>query len=330
VRRAFVVACLFGCSLNSAGIGEEPPDLTDAVIDTSLGSADTNITIDSAAIFDGDSEDSAVDTSMPVDAPVVMDTKPDTKPDVMPEVDAGCGAPTPTANPCTEIPHREALAVLGAAGQVLDGRADDFCDVPYVDFANSMGVMQVPNPIPMAVRTTMRIRTAWSSFGLHIHLGVTDDKLQVVPNGDVNLWQGDSAEIYVAGHDTLTGQFDNVSKDVGAHQIIYAPPVGGTPARAVFFYPGGPKGGPATDRWLVRTTGTGYEVEIRMPWTDLKSSAMSAPTVGKRIGLAYAFNQKQDGEKAFAVYQTKTSTPFGSCGQPSCDDRFWCTPILNP
>ncbi len=319
MRGLVVLAILTaGCSINSAGLDDER-SFSDGVVEDTATRDTTVPAADGAPIFDAEVEDGTLEAT--------IDGAPDTrasdaKPDAIP--DAGCGAPPPTANPCSELPHREALAT----GQTMDGRAEDFCDVPYADFDNWSGVIRDPDPTPMPVRTTMRIRAAWSSFGLHLHLSLRDDKIQVAP--DLNLWQGDSAEIYVAGYDALTGAFDDITKDPGAKQIIFAPGAGATPTRAYNFYGGAPRGGPLPDRWFHRNTGAGYDLELRLPWGDLKPLTMAAPTAGKRVALTFAFNQKQDGQKAFAVYQVKTTTPFSSCTQPFCDDRFWCTPILNP
>lgn len=302
-----------GCSIDSAGLDDER-SFTDGVIeDTGAGAVDTSVpAADSAPIVDTRGEDSVVEVAV------------DSSAKDADAADAGCGAPTPTANPCSELTRREQLA----SGQTMDGRADDFCDVPYVDFNNWMGVIRDPSAIPTSLQSTMRVRAAWSSFGLHLHLSLRDDKIQVAP--DLMLWQGDSAEIYVAGYDALTGAFDNITKDVGAHQIIFAPSVGATPTRAVYFYGGTARGGPPLDRWFARNTGGGYDLEVRLPWGDLKPTSHAAPTAGKRVALTFGFNQKQDAQKAFAIHQVKTTTPFGPCSQPYCDDRLWCTPILNP
>lgn len=334
---------MLGCSLRSDGLSEGDPSLVDGAVDSTSGTSDTAEAIpDGTSIFDADVEDStAVDSTVAdakvdstiVDAKVDTAVPPDTKPDVLPDVrdadapaDAGCKAPTPTANPCSEIAHLEALAT----GQTMDGRADDFCDVPYIDYDNSKGVIHDPDPVPPALQTTVRIRVAWSSYGLHAHVSVNDPKIQVVGASEVNLWQADSVEMYVAGYDALTGQFDGVTKDIGAAQMIFAPAAGATPTRAMYFYLGTAKGSPPGDRWFHRATTGGYELEIKLPWADLKPTSMAAPVAGKKIALSWGHNNKHDDAKVFSVFRVKSPGPAGSCTQPFCDDRWWCTPILNP
>jgi hypothetical protein len=346
VRWGFLIIALSGCSLDAAGlVPDEENPLTDSTVESDSASVD-----DTTMIFPTD-EGVAPDSGSPPDSsspdvPPPMDSaavdtsvgdtfKPDTfKPDtlVADTFDAGCVA-LPIATPCANLPHYEKLAVLGAAGQTMDGRADDFCDVPFVVFDNSTGVVRDPNPTPAEARTTMTIRAAWSSFGLHLHVTVKDPKVIVTPYSNDNLFEGDSVEVYTAGYDALTGVFDGTTKDLGAQQIIIAPtnPEGTVMTRGVYFFSGTRKGSPSIDRWAARNTAEGYEIEVRIPWADLKPSGMPAPTAGKKIALTFAFNNKTDTTKAFSVFQTKpVATPVTGCTQPYCDDRYWCTPTLDP
>jgi len=314
VRRAWIAVAVLGagCSLRSEGTGE-PLDLFDASVETALV-ADTGVVV---------VEDSTIDSA------VVDSVTQETELDV---VDAACPAAKAGAKPCDEIPAREALAT----GQTMDGIADDFCDVPYVDFDNSKGAIRDPASISGAAQATMRIRVAWSSYGLHAHLAVKDSNLLPhKPLTDKNVYLGDGVEIYVAGHDSLTGAFDGISQDFGAQQIIFTAPDATTMSRAVYFYGGTPKSSPDITRWAARLTSAGYEIELRLPWGELKHSSMTTPTTGKRIGLTWAFNNKYNttDPHAFSVFQVKTpfptSTPCpGGNPQPFCDDRLWCTPVL--
>lgn len=316
MRRAllFAACALCACAFDKQGTAS----------DLGLGSSDVGV--DALAV------DTSVDTSVVVDGgadvPVATDTfVPEGATDAVTDSGVTCKAPKGDLAPCTSIPSYEALAT----GQVLDGKADDFCDLPFVDFDNTKGAIKAPDPIPGGANVITRIRVAWSSYGLHAHLSVKDDKPFVYPGTDGLLWQGDSVEIYAAGTDALTGSFDGTSKDRGAQQIVFAPPNGSTPTRAQYFYVGTPGGSPPALLWAARLTTSGYDVELRIPWADLQASAVAA---GRKIALTFAMNNKYDATKAqaFSTFQVKSPLPSPStCTsgvQAYCDDRVWCTPTL--
>jgi hypothetical protein len=316
VKRAWLAMTVLatGCSLNSAGTAESV-DFVDASGGTDVTvSTDTGVTpVDTLVLDDTASEDA-----------FVADTEPA---DIAPDVPV-CPPAKGGAKPCDEIEHREELAT----GQTMDGAPDDFCDVKYVDFDNSKGAIRAPSPTPSDAITTMRIRVAWSSFGIHAHLAVKDPLLLPrKPTSDTSVFLGDSVEIYIAGHTGLTGAFDNMSRDLGAQQIIFTAPDATTPSRAMYFYMGAATGSPPSFLWTARITSTGYDVELRIPWADLKPP--STPASGKRIALSWAFNNKYDSTEpqAFSVFQLKPPPSSSSCSgdaQPFCDDRLWCTPQL--
>lgn len=309
------VVLVTGCSLQAGGTAE-PIEFIDASVDT---------TVERDAFLpptDATADDAAVDTA-------AEDVQLDAAPEV---IDVGpCPAGKAGATPCDTIPHLEALATA----QVMDGAPDDFCGIAYVDFDNSKGAIRDPSSIGGSAQTTMRIRVAWSSYGLHAHLAVKDDDiLPHKPLTDDRVYLGDSVEVYVAGHDQLTGAFDGATKDFGAQQIIFTAPDTTTMSRAVYFYSGTPSSSPDINRWKARLTSAGYEIELRLPWGELKHSSMTTPTKGSRIALTWAFNNKFNttDPHAFAVFQVKTPFPtMTSCpggAQPFCDDRLWCTPAL--
>jgi hypothetical protein len=131
VTVAMTVLCP-GCSLNSAGTADDI-----ALVDANVAPSDTAVDRDTGIFA---VEDAAIDDSSPPDA----------------VTDAGCPAAKAGAKPCEEIPAREALAT----GQVLDGKPDDFCDVPYVDFDNGKGAIRTPT-----TRAVPRRRCAFASRG---------------------------------------------------------------------------------------------------------------------------------------------------------------------
>ncbi len=181
----------------------------------------------------------------------------------------------------------------------------------------------------------MRIRVAWSSFGLHAHLGVKDPNVLPYTGGDALVFYGDSIEIYVAAYDALTGAFDGTAKDVGAQQIVFGATDGTIASRATYLFMGGSRGSPPSLVWYARQTASGYDIELRIPWADLKPVSMAAPTSGSHIALTSALNSKYNSTdpQAFSAFQVKSPYPTPtSCAstdpQPFCDDRLWCTPVL--
>lgn len=321
-RLLLLLACgSVACSLQRGGTASDVVlDHVDTGIDSSV--ADTFVAIDTAVPEDSTAPDTTAVDSASDDGPEA---------DVATEADAPatCKAPKAGLDPCTSIPLYEPLAT----GQILDGKADDFCDLPFVDFDNTKGAIKVPDPVPGGANTVTKIRVAWSSYGLHAHFGVKDDKPLVYAGTDGALFLGDSVEIYLAGTDALTGTYDGSTSDKGAVQIVIAPPDATTPTRATYFYMGAANGSPPSDRWAARVVTGGYEIEVRIPWADLFATGVVA---GRKIALTIATNNKYDATKthAFSTFQVKSPYPTPStCSgsvQAFCDDRIWCTPTLAP
>jgi len=287
--------CGIGCGITRGGTGND------------LG-------LDAAPNVDSSTDSTVVDTR-------VEDTgvEPDTMPivDTTPEADAPC-KPIGGGNLCDGLPKFEGTP------QVVDGFGDEFCSVPTTHFDPTKGELMFPSPAPTWVKSDVRARFAWTGGGMHAHIQVTDTNIQVVDDADF-LWKGDAVEVYVAGFTPLTGLFDGTS-DAGAMQIVIAPPSGPAPARAEIFQNTVHVGSLGPGKWAVRIVPDGYEIELRIPWTDL--GAPGDLKVGASIGLTIALVDKDVSPDRFWSVYKMSPIPSGSCGQPSCDDRLWCFPKL--
>jgi hypothetical protein len=302
-----VFACALGCSLDKSGIG----------VDLVLGgdsSIDTAVDTGTPGFLDASIDSNATDTFVP-------DTfVPETTPaDVEPEA--------PTCKPatgetlCVDIPP-----FVGA--QTVDGDGKDFCEVGGVSWSNVDGDWVVPMVPPDAGKVRVHMKVAWSAAGLHAFVAV-DDPVIIVDPGATTLYQGDSIELYLAGFGKLTGKYDTTN-DVGAIQIVIAPPNGAAPAHSQIFLTSTPSGPLDSTKYAAVLTASGYAVEVAIPWSDLHGMGIKS---GSTVGFDIAVNSKWDAatEHVFSVWRRKVP-PMTSCGgdaSPSCDDRVWCVPKLD-
>jgi hypothetical protein len=275
---------------------------------------------DSAPAIDSDlaSPDAFDDSSSAVED--VADARAETTADVVDstvEADAPCT--TKTGDFCKDI------SPLGGE-QIIDGRADEFCGVDETVFDVHTGDFTDPKIAPAYVTAVARVRVAWSKVGLHFHFSVKDATFFPTPTSRPH-WQGDSIELFIAGHDILTGTYDGVI-DKGAMQIVFVPASGTVPARAGIYYNGDNKSELPGAFWTTREIAGGYEIEVGLPWDSI--GGIPPYAVGKKIGIDFAVNDVIDADRTqyfYSVYRVVTA-PLPSCEVPYCDDRVWCKPPL--
>jgi hypothetical protein len=308
---AISIACA-GCSLDKSGSG----------VDLSLG---TDATVDSAASDTGSfvvdtSVDGAMDDTFVADAFVPDTFVADTEMvEVMPEAPACKTASGETL--CTDLP-------VFPGTQTIDGDGSDFCDVGGATWQNVDADWVVPMAPPDAGKVRVRMKFGWSSIGLHGFVTVEDPNV-MVNTTPANLYKGDSVEFYLAGFKPTGGRFD-ATNDVGAFQVIIAPPTASEPARSQIFLTGTPSGPLDASKWKAVSTATGYAVEVQIPWSDLHGMGIKS---GSQVGFDVAVNSLCDTsvEHVFAVWRRKI-VMMSTCGgdsSPSCDDRVWCAPKLD-
>lgn len=230
-------------------------------------------------------------------------------------MDAPCALPVGGAKlACTSIAKLTSPSLCGVTAT-------------YLDTKNAAAVD--PAPPPMATDHA-EIHAAWSPDALHVRARVFDAKIAVVPEGGLDIYNGDSLEVFVTPAAPKTGNYS----DDHALQIDVAPPSGTIPGRAVIYLGGSTKGPADPAIYSVRLIDGGYEVEVRIPWM-LVGGAI--PTAGSTIGIDFAVNDDDDaakkGDQIWYVMEKKAVMPPTSCGtniQPSCDTRTFCTTTLSP
>ena len=315
-RRTLHVASLSGAIALVAGCGYPsfgfvPDDSLDAGgIDTALD--DSGSPIDSGTDVGTDATDAAEVATDAIDAAETA-------------VDAGPCPIVTGGDACTKIPKFKATA------QLVDGVGDEFCDVPATKLIATSGADMDPTPPPSGIDTVVWTRIAWSTTAIHIHIRV-DQAMVFPPLSTEELWVGDGIELFISGLSTFSGDY-TATKQPGTFQIIAVAPQTGTPARAgVYYGSAGLQTFLDTAHYAARITPTGYEIELKIDWTDLKAT----PTSGKIIGFDFAVDVRQTASsslrlQSFLAFKPVTTTtpcdpPRGA--HPSCDDRTWCTPTL--
>lgn len=237
-----------------------------------------------------------------------------------------CGVPGPAA-PCASLPN---LLVT----QTLDGKGDEFCDVPAfhlnADTVKTMGKVIVHNATPPEDAT---IKVAWSSAGLAVFVDVLDASVQTVnavaQNQAVDkVYQGDSIELFISSSSDVKGL-------PGADSTAFHVTI---PADGPAVVVKTTKDGIAHTAWTAAQykqakTATGYAVEAQIPWP------VSAPATGALVRFDIGLNSAdknfggvddmRDGQLVYYVGQVANTSCSSSDGTvPFCDDRTWCTTLL--
>jgi hypothetical protein len=237
-----------------------------------------------------------------------------------------CGVPA-TAAPCTSLPN---LIVT----QTLDGKGDEFCEIPAfhlnADTAKSAGKVIVQNATPPEDAT---VKVAWSSAGLAVFVEVADASVQSVNTVAANqavdkVYQGDSIELFLASSNDVKGWPGSDSNTLHVTIPAEGPAVQVKAGSSSVTHAAWP-----ASQYKQLKTATGYAVEAQLPWPD------RAPSTGALVRFDIGLNSAdksfggvddmRDGQLLFYVGQVGTSSCQSSDGTvPFCDDRTWCTTLL--
>jgi hypothetical protein len=285
-----------------------------------------------------DEETSADETSgsstTPTDSPSTEpseDPSTTAEPSMTPEPSP---APTTPAGQCTTATLNPCSAPIPRFNgtQMVDGNADDFCDVPITTLSLASAALSIGNTAGTPHRADIRV--AWSETALHVHAAVTDPNVLVQAPNDS--WSGDSLDVYIAASGNVTG---SLSLD-DAWQVILAPPsTDGSIAASAMRYPAIE----AISSGFANTlTDDGYAVELLLPWPG---GAVLAS--GAAVMLNFALNVREqacDGTDLNSCRQYYGAFFAGAAGSPSdcdnytllsgrsaepwCDDRTWCPTTL--
>jgi hypothetical protein len=240
-----------------------------------------------------------------------------------PPTDAPLTCTTATATPCTSIPKFNGT-------QTVDGKDDDFCDVPSFVFDKpSAKVVNNYNGIQDSEFPSVSARVAWSPAGLHAFFNVTDASVESVLMASDQAtaistpYQGDSIELFISSSDNATGV---PGGDNGAVHVTLAATGPSVSVKTT--------AGPTTTytelpaaQYSQAKTATGYAVEVLLPWQG------AAPSGGGKVRFDLALNIADSnlggvGDMRDAQLIYYLGTVSGGCNDAWCDDRTWCSTTL--
>lgn len=283
---------------------------------------------------DGDVADTTLDVAAPN-----ADTGADAFADVAETTDVGQDAgdaneAAADTGPCPVVTGGDACTTIPkfrAAAQVVDGIGDEFCDVPATKLIAISGADMSPTPPPADIDTVMWTRIAWSTTAIHIHVRV-DQATVYPPLSTEELWRGDGIELFISGLSTLAGDY-TTAKQPGTFQIIAVGPQAGTAPRAgVYYGSDGLQTFLDSAHYAARITPTGYELEMKIDWADLKATPSSGKVIGFDIGVdvrqTASASLRLQSFLGFVPVSVTTPCALPRGPHPSCDDRTWCTPTL--
>lgn len=218
---------------------------------------------------------------------------------------------------------------LGA--QVVDGVGDEFAPFSPMTFALSAAAYVDPRH-SSALPETVTLRAGWSETGLHVHVHVEDPA--IVPDTSASLWNGDNVQLFAAPTGNLTGTYTGTEDGGAIHVLISAPDLADS-SRAIVIY----QNGVATNTPFVtglhatRRVPGGYEVEAQLKWLPVADPVSGGGRIGfdMLVGAASDPSQGLALEGGLANNPVPGSSPACELGgriQPGCDDRTWCTPLV--
>ena len=237
-----------------------------------------------------------------------------------------CGV-SGTAAPCASLPN---LVVT----QTLDGKGDEFCDIPAfhlnAETAKALGKVIASHATPTEDAT---IKVAWSAAGLAVFIEVADASVQTVSSVAANqaiekVYQGDSIELFLASSSDAKG-FPGADSNT-LHITI---PADGPAVVVQTTSTGVTHTAWAASQYKQVRTAAGYAIEAEIPWPG------NAPTTGALVRFDIGLNSAdksfggvddmRDGQLLYYLGQVATSSCQASDGTvPFCDDRTWCTTLL--
>jgi hypothetical protein len=237
-----------------------------------------------------------------------------------------CGV-SGTATPCASLPN---LMVT----QTLDGKGDEFCDVQAfhlnAETAKALGKVLAGHAIPTE---DAAIKVAWSNAGLAVFIEVADTNVQSVNSVAANqaidkVYQGDSIELFLSSSNEAKG-FPGA--DGNALHITI--PADGPAVVVKTTSTGVTHSAWASAQYKQLKTTTGYAIEAQIPWPG------NAPSTGSLVRFDIGLNSAdksfggvddmRDGQLVYYVGQVATTSCQASDGTvPFCDDRTWCTTLL--
>lgn len=249
---------------------------------------------------------------------------------------AAGGAPTNCAmgaSPCDYLPRF-------TGDQTVDGLGDELCSVPgfTLDFASAAKVVEYNGHHDLSsYKESATVHAAWSTSHVHVFVRVRDD--DIVPANSIDsIWNADGIDFFISSNNLLTG---STATDLSAMHLIVSPGFGTAKGLGAIAKTSGTTGTQSAlpaEQYYTRQDAEGYSVELRVPWPP-----GAAPAAGATVRVDISLNSAgasvtgDNPRDALAIYYLKTTglgTQPSPCGTattsilPYCDDRSWCSSVL--
>ena len=214
--------------------------------------------------------------------------------------------------------------------QTVDGNGTEMCSLPYfqLNAQNAIKILNYNN-VPTSQFESATARIAWDSAGFHAFVEVQDSSVQTVNMVDTTqaigkAYLGDSIELFISSSNNVTGL---TSSDSNTLHIIV--PANGPAVSVKDTGSSGTETALPAGQFAQGSTGTGYTIEVLIPWPG------SAPSTGTAVRFDMALNsahkttstdKMRDGQLEYSIGTLSgSSTCQTSDGTvPWCDDRTWC------
>lgn len=249
--------------------------------------------------------------------------------------DPSCPGSSDGLNACASIP-----AYPSGVVPVIDGDGSELCGLRAATLSYASSDWANPDPVAkFAQGLTAHLRLAWyagtgaDDSGIHLHMFVNDAAAIPAPDGKATL-EGAALEVYFAGYYQTTGKWGG-SDDPGAISLAFPAPGRAAPEHVGWLVAGKETmEAPASILFASRSVVGGYEIEARIPWSQMFSTADSYPTPRTNAQIAFNFAlyaRDASGTLAEVMYYLNTTITALSCSATApadCDDRTWCIPRL--
>ncbi|MEK7276410.1 MAG: sugar-binding protein [Chloroflexota bacterium] len=224
--------------------------------------------------------------------------------------------PSPAGDQPTRLNGPTIHADRLPAPPAIDGRADDWNDLPY---AISDAVYK-PDNVSGPGDNSANFAVGWDADFLYTVAFVTDEALVQTQHGAL-IFKGDSLELMLDGD--LAGDFDDAHLSADDFQLGLSPgnlTTGNPPAQSYQWYPADRAGAPPGVAVAAAPLDSGYVVEAAIPWSVFNRS----PTAGDHFGFALSVS---DNDTPGTAEQQSLISIVGT--RKLTDPTTWGTLILD-
>jgi len=241
------------------------------------------------------------------------------------------GGGTTSSNSCSALAADYCSCLPAFSGtQVVDGAGDEFAQIPAMTFAlSSAPYTHVLKSLP--VDEVISVRAGWSDLALHLHVHIEDPS--IAPDTASTLWNGDNVQFFAAGTDVLTGAYTGTEDGGALHVLVSAPTTSSATQSVVIFQNGVSTTAPFTNgAYAGRRVTDGYEIELQLLWSNKAEARKSGARIGFDLVVGSATLTSGglvlEGGLANNPVTSSVACTLGGRVHPGCDDRTWCTPML--